>query len=84
MKRRPDESVVVVPPVELTDYQLWCAARGVPAFGDPGDPVSMRAAVDRWAAWEGERARWATAHGVDEGDPVLDWQGSAPFDPDSV
>jgi hypothetical protein len=44
----------------------------------------MRAAVAQWGTWEQLRREWAAVHGVDEDDPVLDWHGSAPWDPDAL
>jgi hypothetical protein len=81
MRRRAVESGAVPPP-GLLNYERWCADRGAPAFGNPRDRESMRAAVAQWDVWEEQRRAWAVAHGVDEDDPVLDWHGSAPFDPD--
>lgn len=83
MRRRPDElDAASVPPLEFTDYRLWCANRGVVPFGNPADLVSMRAAVSQWQAWERLRTEWAQAHGVDEGD--LGGGDDAPFDVDAI
>jgi hypothetical protein len=84
VKRRADESASAEPPAELLDYRAWCRGRGLAPFGHTADLVSMRAAVVQWDVWEEQRREWAVAHGVDEGDPVLDWHGSAPFDVDAI
>jgi hypothetical protein len=67
------------PPVELVDYRAWAAGRGLPAYGDPDDPESLRAAVVRWKIWRDERAAWCAQRGVDEWD-VLGPRGAAPVD----
>jgi hypothetical protein len=82
MRRRVEESGVSVPPPGLVDYKRWCADRGLTPFGVGGDVVSLRAAYAQWVIWEEQRREWAAARGVDEDAPVLDWHGSAPFDPD--
>jgi hypothetical protein len=82
MRQRVGRDAPAVPPVGLLDYRVWCAGRGLRPFGVGGDPVSLRAAYAQWVIWEEQRCEWATTHGVDEDDPVLDWHGSAPWDPD--
>jgi hypothetical protein len=84
VKRREDESGIAVPPPGLLDYRAWCRERGLAPFGHTADLASMRAAVAQWDVWERLRREWASAHGVDEDDPVLDWHGSAPFDWDAI
>jgi len=78
MKRRV-ESDPTQPPAELTDYPAWCRLRGLEPFASSRDPVSQRACVAQYAAWEQERQVWEAAHGVD-----LDGGGSAPFDIDAI
>ncbi len=83
MRRRVEEPDGLVPPAELTDYRRWCAGRGVPAYGDPRDAVSMRAAVARWEAWQDERAAWAATHSGVEPETVLGEIG-APWDESAI
>lgn len=55
-----------MPPAELTSYTLWCEGRGSTPYGNPPDPLSMRAALDQWELWELERQAWAVRHRFDE------------------
>jgi hypothetical protein len=82
MRQRVGRDVPAVPPLEMTSYEAWCAGRGLAPFGVGGDVVSLRAAHTRWRMWCDEREAWAEAHDISEDDPVLDWHGSTPFDPD--
>jgi hypothetical protein len=82
---KPRENVTAPePPAELVDYKRWCCGRGLAPFGVGGDVVSLRAAYAQWVDWEEQRREWTITHGVDEDDPVLDWHGSAPWDPDAL
>lgn len=81
-RRQDDDPDILMPPVELVDYGAWCSSRNVPAYGDPDDVASMRAAVSRYAAWAEQRQAWASAHGADEGD--MDLVGAAPWDENAI
>jgi hypothetical protein len=83
VKRRVDDDAAAVPPAGLVDYRAWARERGLAPYGNPADPVSMRAAASQWYAWEAERAAWAAAHGIVEVDLPTSGCG-APFDPDSI
>jgi hypothetical protein len=82
VKRRV-ESDPTIPPAELVDYRAWCAGRGLPPYGDPGDRESMKAAVGQWEVWERLRAEWAAAHGMAEVDLPTSGCGT-PFDIDLI
>jgi hypothetical protein len=67
----------VAAPVELVDYRVWCANRGLVAFGLAGTTAGDVAAGQHRVYMQ-ERQEWAGAHGFDEDD--LDLVGPAPFD----
>jgi hypothetical protein len=79
MKRRVEDVDANVPPAELTDYPAWCRLRGWEPYAASRDPVSQRACVAQYAAWERERQVWEAAHGVG-----LGGGGRAPFDVDAI
>lgn len=81
-RREVEDPDVVVPPIEVIDYEAWSAGRGDPPYGDPDDLASMKAAVARYAVWREVRRAWADANGVDEGD--LEMEGAAPWDADAI
>lgn len=79
MRRRDDDDPdVLVLPAELVDYRVWCANRGVVAFGLAGTPAGNVAAGQHRIYMQARR-EWADAHGLDE-EEDMESEGPAPFD----
>jgi hypothetical protein len=78
MRRREvdNEPGLVAAPAELVNCEVWCANRGLVAFGVYGTPAGD-AAEAQHREYLAARREWAEQHGVDAGEMERD--GLEPF-----